>query len=341
MKVLPSLLKSLCALLIVVFAGCSSTSNLKNYPRLTDQIAQDMRTGQSAVLENSAYKMPDLSALPLNIAPGNLFSLGHPSDDKLSGRFRVDFEGRLRLPYRVVINVSGKSFSEVKNEVLKSYSKFFQQGVEGVTFTLLRRDYWVEVRGLVKKPGRYLVKESDSLDLVIDSAGGLDGDLANDYFSAAVEQGKFNYKVLLNSYYESDNERTSMRWLGGDEIFVSKIDLMGGESANIPFVTVLGGVVRPGKVLYQSKADLYYFLNKSGGLTPGLGYDECYVFRNSKEGIKKIQFSFDEPATIPVIYPGDTVYMNTDVRTDGDTWLDRLSRIAAIISTAALLIIAL
>ena len=341
MKVLPSLLLVISCVSTLLLGGCASNDTLKSYPRLSDQIASDLQQSRKSQLTDDSYQVPDLTKRPHYIAPGNLFYVGHPSDEKLTGRYRVDFEGKLRLPYRVVVNVEGKSFSDVKEEILKAYSKFFQKGVESVKVSLLRRDYWLEVRGMVKKPGRYLVKENDSLDLVIDSAGGLQGDLATDYLSASIEQDKYSYKVLLNSYFEADSERAPMRWIGGDSIFVSKIDLASASADEVPFVTVLGGVPRPGKVLYQPKAGLYYFLDKSGGVIPGLGYDECYVFRNTKEGIKKIQFSFDEPKSIPVIFPGDTVYMNTDVRTDGDTWLDRISRVAAIVSTAALLIIAL
>lgn len=341
MKVLPSLLLIFVCSFSFLLGGCASNDSLENYPLLSEQVAEQIIKAGKQKVQDDSYEVPDLSSHPHYVGPGNLFYVGHPSDGKLTGRYRVDFEGKLRLPYKVVIDVGGKTFSQVKTEVLGAYSKFFQKGVESVSVSLLRRDYWVEIRGLVKKPGRYLVKENDSLDLVLDNAGGVQGDLATEYLAAAIEQQKYSYKVLLNSYFEEGSERTEMRWLGGDTIFVSKIDLASVSGDDVPFVTVLGGVGRPGKVLFQQNAGLFYFLDKSGGVLPGLGYDQCFVFRKTPEGVKKIQFSFDEPGTIPVIYPGDTIYMNSDVRTDGDTWLDRLARVAAIISTAALLIIAL
>ena len=285
--------------------------------------------------------IPDLSNIPMYMAPGHLFTMSHSSDAKLSGEFRADFNGLLELPYDVNVNVTNKTFAQVKEIVLNSYKRFFQQGVESVKFKLTSKEIWVEVRGLVKKPGRYLVRLTDSLDLVIDAAGGVQGDISVDYFTASLKQDKYEYQVLLNRYFESNESTDKIRWLGGDSVFVSKLDSLGSGSREIPFVTLLGGVTKPGKVLHQKDAGLYYYLEKSGGLVQGLAYNECYIFRNTKEGVKRINFSFDEPETTPVIFPNDTIYMNSKVQTEGDTWLERFSQIGGIISTAALLIIAL
>lgn len=326
---------------LAILTGCSS-HQVSDYPLYTDQIAKSMEnqapTNSISSIEN---EIPDLSKIPNYMAPGYSFSMSHPSDSKLSGTFKADFNGMLLLPYDVSVDVTNKTFAEVKETVLKSYRKFFQKGVESVNFTLAKKEYWVEVRGLVKKPGRYLVRPSDSLDLVVDAAGGVQGDIGVDYFSASIKQQKYEYQVLLNKYFEASDSADKIRWLGGDTVFISKIDSMGGMNKEIPFVSVIGGVVKPGKVLFQKNASLFYFIEKSGGTIQGLGYDECYVFRNTKDGVKKIQFAFNKPETIPVIFPNDTIYMNSQVKTLGDVWLERFGQIAGIISTAALLIIAL
>ena len=327
--------------LMAIVSGCASHSTT-DYPLYTDQIAKSMENLAPAnSISSIENEIPDLSKLPMTMAPGFSFSMSHPSDSKLSGNFKADFNGILQLPYDVSVDVTNKTFAEVKETVLKSYRKFFQKGVESVNFTLSKKEYWVEVRGLVKKPGRYLVRPSDSLDLVVDAAGGVQGDIGVDYFSASIKQQKYEYQVLLNKYFEASDSADKIRWLGGDTVFISKIDSMGGLNKEIPFVSVIGGVVKPGKVLFQKNASLFYFIEKSGGTIQGLGYDECYVFRNTKDGVKKIQFAFNKPETIPVIFPNDTIYMNSQVKTLGDIWLERFGQIAGIISTAALLIIAL
>lgn len=332
------LLFSLMSLFLV---GCASTSDVKDYPLYNQHVAQVMEKQEEQTNSLIESEVPDLSKVPVYTAPGNMFVMSHPNDSKLSGKFRADFNGVLQLPYNITINVTNKTFSELRESVISSYRKFFQKGVEDVKFTQSGKDIWVEVRGMVKKPGRYLVRPSDSLDLVVDAAGGVQGDISIDYFSATMKQSKYEYQVLLNKYFEANGSADKIRWLGGDSVFVSKLDGLSGVSKEVPFVTLIGGVVKPGKVLHQKDASLYYYIEKSGGLLQGLGYQECYVFRNTKEGVKRINFSFDKPDTIPVIFPNDTVYMNSKVVTAGDEWLSRFSQVAGIISTAALLIIAL
>jgi protein involved in polysaccharide export with SLBB domain len=325
----------------IFLSGCSSNS-VKDYPRYSQQVAKMMEHQEAANPANQIIgEVPDLSKVPVYMAPGHVFTMSHSSDSKLSGKFRADFNGILQLPYNVNVDVTNKTFSEVKETVLNSYRKFFQKGVESVSFNLTSRDFWVEVRGLVKKPGRYLVRPSDSLDLVVDAAGGVQGDISVDYFTASLKQSTYEYQVLLNRYFESNESTDKIRWLGGDSVFISKLDSLAGASREIPFVTMLGGVIKPGKVLHQKDASLYYYIEKSGGMVQGLAYNECYIFRNTKDGVKRINFSFDEPQTIPVVFPNDTIYMNSKVETEGDTWLERFSQVAGIISTAALLIIAL
>jgi protein involved in polysaccharide export with SLBB domain len=328
-------------MMTILLVGCSSNSVI-DYPLYTQQVAKTMSGQEGNNPANTINsEVPDLSKIPQYMAPGHLFSMSHSSDSKLTGKFRADFNGVLQLPYNVNVDVTNKTFAEVKETVLNGYRKFFQKGVESVNFTLTSKDYWVEVRGLVKKPGRYLVRPSETLDLVIDAAGGVQGDISVDYFTASLKQSTYEYQVLLNRYFESNETVDKIRWLGGDSVFITKLDSLSGASKEIPFVTMIGGVTKAGKVLYQKDASLYYYIEKSGGIVQGLGYEECYVFRNTKEGLKRINFSFDRPETIPVLFPNDTVYMNSKVQTAGDTWLQRLSQISGIISTAALLIIAL
>lgn len=325
----------------IFLSGCSSNS-VTDYPRYSEHVARVMENQEATHAGMGLNsEVPDLSKVPQYMAPGHLFTMSHSSDSKLSGKFRADFNGILQLPYNVNVDVTNKTFAEVKETVLNAYRKFFQKGVESVNFALTSKDFWVEVRGLVKKPGRYLVRPSDTLDLVVDAAGGVQGDISVDYFTASLKQANYEYQVLLNRYFESTESVDKIRWLGGDSVFVAKLDSLAGASREIPFVTMLGGVVKPGKVLHQKDASLYYYIEKSGGLVQGLGYNECYVFRNTKDGVKRINFSFDKPETIPVIFPNDTIYMNSKIETEGDTWLNRFGQIAGIISTAALLIIAL
>ena len=270
------------------------------------------------------------------MAPGHLFYLNHPSDSKLKGRYRADFEGILRLPYNVVIKVNGLSFREVKAKVLEAYSKFFQRGVENVEFKLIYKNFYVEVRGFVKKSGRYLVSQNESIDKVIDKAGGLNGDLNKSFYKASIKQQDKSYAINLNQYFQNNFYSNSFTWTGGDTIFVSEQDESEMGSA-IPIVTVLGGVNNPGKVLYKDQANIFYYLSKTGGVIPNLAYDRAMIMRNTEGGLKKINFDLTNVQDIPHIYPQDTIVLQSDSRNKSDRFFDRAIQILSIITTILLI----
>ncbi len=337
---LKSLLSYFSFILIFLISGCGHF-NENEYPKLTDAIQKNLLTKKSSKTMNLNTKVPNLSSRYRFMAPGHRFKISHPSDSKLSGVFRVNQGGRLRLPYGVTINVNGKTFQELRQEILKAYSSFFEDGAGKVSVTLYSRQYYVELRGLVNNPGTYLVDYDDSLDVLISKAGGLNGNIVQDYFTTNIKQLDESYQLLLNNYYDSSKKSERIYWTGYDTIFISKLDALASKNSAVPFVTVLGGVVKPGKVLYEKDATLYHFINKSGGTIPGLDYRECYVFRVSDKGLERIAFRFNEPNTIPVIYPNDIIYFNSQVQTDGDKLMNRLVQIGSLISTIALIILAL
>jgi protein involved in polysaccharide export with SLBB domain len=331
----------LCLIFSTFFLQSCSTNNISDYPKLSDAIRENYSKNNIDKITNLNTKVPNLSSRYKYMAPGHRFKISHPSDSKLSGVFRVNKSGKLFLPYNVSISVKNKTFSVVKNEILNAYSKFFEDGVGSVSVSLYSRQYYVELRGLVKKPGTYLVNYKDSLDMVISKAGGLVGNIVQEYFTADMQQTGEKYQVLLNNYYDSSKKSEQIYWTGFDSIFVSKLDALASKNSAVPFVTVLGGVSKPGKVLFEKDATLFYFLNKSGGTIPGLDYEECYVFRVTNDGLQKVAFRFDEPESIPVIYPNDIIYFNTQVQQKTDKILSRLVQIGSLLSTIALLILAL
>jgi protein involved in polysaccharide export with SLBB domain len=236
----------------------------------------------------SAQDIPQFEETENFVAPGFLFTLNHPTDGKLQGSFRVGFDGLLKLPYGVTVNVLGQTTEEVRKKVVDGYNKFFQKGAQNVILTLLRKEYYVEVRGLVKKSGQYLVKRKESIDKVIDAAGGLNGTMKQDFYIASIKQQETNYSVSLNQYYENNALGTSFTWTGGDIIFVNNSS---SDSVNAPTVEVLGGVVTPGKTLFKEDANIFYYLGQRGGVISNLGYEEAFLIRKGKNGMERIHFN--------------------------------------------------
>jgi protein involved in polysaccharide export with SLBB domain len=322
------------------FTACSSLTSTSEYQTQNDLKSTNKKTQSKSEFITNYKDIPSFKNLKYKIAPGFLFYINHPSDDKLKGKFRVDFEGILFLPYNVRINVLGKTFKQVKEEVLKAYSKFFQRGGENLDFKLLYRTYYVEVRGFVKKSGRYLVSRNEGIDKVIDKAGGLKGDLNKTFFKASLKQQNTSYSVNLNQYFQNNYYSNAFNWTGGDTIFVTTQD-EGELTKSLPIVRVLGGVNTPGNIIFEQNADLFYYLSKTGGVVANLSFDNSYLMRYENGELKNIRFDLSDEETIPAIKPNDTIILQADARTRTDRALDRTSQIATILTSLLLVLIAL
>lgn len=331
-------IKKVIIMLLVALIGtsCASSYSFKTYNESNVLAQKNKKKTQLKRIED----IPKFNHLRDYIAPGFLFSLYHPSDEKLRGNFRVGVDSYLRLPYGVKVKVSRKTFSKVKEEVLSKYKKFFQRGVKNVTLKLKYRQYYVEIRGLVKKSGLYLVSRKESIDKIIDKAGGLNGDLKKDFFTASIRQKRKSYSISLNQYFESNFFENAFTWTGGDSIFISVLDEQ-SISNSVPMVSILGGVINPGKVMYKKEANLFYYLSKSGGTISDIQYAESYLIRNTDEGLKKYQFNITDMSTIPQIQANDIIMLNGEKQTPMDKFLGRIASVASLLGSIALLMLAL
>lgn len=333
-------LLSLFTLLVFILGSCASKRKLNpsgSYETYNEQIEAYVKNKPSMNLVTSEKDIPQFKNLADKMAPGFLFYLNHPSDEKLRGRYRVDFKGILRLPYNVKVKVKGLRFGEVREEVLRQYSKFFQRGVESVEFKLLRKDYLVEVRGFVKDSGRYYVSRGEGIDKVIDKAGGLRGDLQENFYKASIIQQGQTYSISLNQYYQNSKYSSAFNWTGGDKIFITELDESEMSSA-LPIITILGGVKNPGKTLYKANANVFYYIGKSGGAIDNLDYDESYVIRTTEEGMYKIHFDLTDMENIPALAPNDTILLQAEKRSAADKVMDRLVQFATILTSIAVLL---
>jgi len=323
-------------LLLLIIVSCSSSSDI-DYRK-----QNDIKVSESDDYSSEFLKVDDIPKFKSRedvISPGYLMDLSHPSDDKLKGRFRVSFDGFLRLPYDVDIKANGLTLTELEGKVKEQYDKFFQTGVNKVKLSLIENKFYVEVRGFVKKPGLYLVTRNESIDKVIDKAGGLKGDLKNEFLTAVINQQKKSYTISLNNYFEDKKSRNAFTWTGADEIF---INLLSDDAfdQSVAMVTVLGGVTRPGKVLYKENKDVFHYLNKSGGALASVSFRQAYLIRRTKVGLVKIHFNLTEMDEIPAIEANDVIMISNEQLTAWDKFLRTTSQVAGILASIAILIIA-
>jgi len=292
------------------------------------------------VVETWGGKDQNPKALDPELAPGWLLTLHSLTDSKLDGDFRIDFNGNLALPYNIKINTVGLTLSQLHKKLLEQLLSYFKNPSD-VEFAVKERRYWVDVRGLVEKPARYLVDHETSLDEVIGLAGGLSKETPPQYV-----QIHKNHKVLvlnLNQYYSQIFEHPKiLGWIGGEEVFFQK-DIVagtGGRAAaslyQLP-VHILGEVKKPGDYSLTPGYDLVDTLVQAGGFTDRADLDKIEMIRNFPTGKRADMLSWDNLRNAPALQQGDILMVHADTVTSSERrvtlWATLLTAAASIVTT--------
>ena len=286
------------------------------------------------------------------VAPGFEVELVNPTDVQLNGKFRVSFDGTLTLPYDIKVDTSGTSEAQLKQKILNAYRTFFQS-VPTMQINVVDKRFWVDVRGLVNKPGQYLVRSDSSLDEVISAAGGLQslpgkepaaGGAATAARSVRIQQAGQFLAVDLADYY-SGKDPVQPTWQGGEVLFFlserpevesQQLDARGG------YVQVMGQVRSPGEYPYRDGADFFYYMVKAGGPTDRADLTRVRVIRG-EDGRRSYQAyniqDEQERASMLPIRPGDVVILEADNMTPEEKKIRLRSEIATIFTSIATVII--
>lgn len=273
------------------------------------------------------------------IAPGFEIAISNLEDRALNGRYRVDFEGKVRLPYNVTLRAAGSSLAELKEAVNTAYQKYFR-GSPNISVTILDRKYWVEVRGLVEKPGRFLVRRDTSIDEIIGAAGGMLKTATPKYVK--IDQPGSSVTVKLADYYGGADQGKIPPWYGGDiisllgELVAPEAEASGEDS----YLQILGEVRNPGEYRYRRNADLYYYLAKAGGPTNTADLDTIEVVRGPAGERRSTTFELT-PKKVPPLAAGDLVIVHADKQTKTERTIAAVSGVTGILDTILLSIILL
>jgi protein involved in polysaccharide export with SLBB domain len=325
---------------VVALSSCAGRKAYEpsaEFPVAGAHSSEGENSSQDAVngsVDQDAYD-PDV------VAPGYLFAISHRDDKVLRGKFRVEFDGTIKLPYQVTIQAAGLTIHDFAKKVNDSYRSFFKDR-SSVEVKLDQRKYWIEVRGLVSSPGRYLVSHETSIDEIISQAKGLsvDKDARNELYVKIQRAGQVQM-VDLTAYYQSGDASMFPKWRGQELVFFQNGGRDSGETDAITgVVTILGAVNRPGDVTYKSNKDLYYYLTQVGGQSPISDMSEIELVRKFDGKPKSISFNAESSLRFPEIKPGDVLIVGKDTHTT-EKAVTVLSGLAAILSTVAVLILAL
>src|SRR5579871_1154000 len=153
------------------------------------------------------------------LAPGFLIDMRAPQDPTVSGTFRVQFDGKLDLPYSMSVDTKGMTLKRLRAEVARLYRPYFRNP-NTIAVNIKQRRYWIDVRGLVTHPGTFLVKPGAALDEIIALAGGISDKLAAGFIRVEQTDGTVHW-LDLNDYYK--NGRSDLpAWRGADRVFFQK-----------------------------------------------------------------------------------------------------------------------
>jgi len=151
------------------------------------------------------------------IGPADVLKIQVWSEEKFSGLFTVDQDGKFVYPLVGELTAGGLTTAEVKTNVEKSLEKYVVKPRVDVTIQEVQsKKYYLN--GLVNHPGEYLLVVPTTLLQAISKAGGLQ-DFANQkkiYILRGSTKIPFNYKEV------SQGKRMEQNVLlqPGDQVFV-------------------------------------------------------------------------------------------------------------------------
>ena len=277
-----------------------------------------------------------------HVAPGFEVQITSAEDERLNGTFRIAFNGNLKLPYDIVIDTKGLGEKELREKIALAYRNFFQ-GEPTLQIAIATREYWIEVAGLVQKPGQYLVKEDSTIDEVLALAGGVtvaaDNTVNTPQYVRIERDGKA-VVIKLSDYYAGELRFRGV-WHGGESIFVQRDRGGAGTLTGVEpnYVKILGEVRHPGEYIARDNADFYQYLIRAGGPTDRAALRAVSIIRGTESGNQLYSFNAENREDLPKIYGGDVILVNADNPTEAEDNVQFAGSVAAVISSLATIII--
>jgi len=304
-------------LLCLLMAGLTACSTTRS-----QYVWHDVGTQQQPGMPKASQIVDSWGARPEGphetdpvIAPGFLLNLSCAADPKLNGDFRVEFDGDVQLPYDMTVRAVGLTISQINKKLAELYRPYFKTSSDVVARVKERR-FWVDVRGLVEKPGRYLVEPEASLDLIIGVAGGLSKETPPLY--VRIQKGPKVFILDLNQYYSRGEEHPQiLGWLGGEILFFQReiAGSLGGKSMSSEFqlpVYMLGEVRKPGEYTLDPGSDFVDSLIQAGGFTERADLDNIEIIRRTGGRKRVYDFSWNNFQQAPAPEIGDVVLVHAD-----------------------------
>ena len=282
------------ALFVLAWAGCSSAPTQK---KVDERDALQEYVNAKAEMEKSDI-----------ISPGFRLRIRHASDAEITGEYRVDYRGMLHLPYQVKVMAAGLSASRLSDALERAYQSYFKANNK-VSVEIAYREYLVEVRGLVNKPGIYTVKLDTSIEELIAMGGGLNMPtgggggadknspsqkpeyvrIVTPAFMNKDEKPSVRW-VRLTDYFLKYDPRNEVLWRGGEQLFFQLSADTGAVSASAQTLQIVGEVHRPGEYPLQPGMDLGWYVAQAGGPTSTADLNNIVVIHRKADESETMNF---------------------------------------------------
>lgn len=268
------------------------------------------------------------------IRPGYLISIRHSLDRKLQLDARVGRDGVLKLPYGRQLQTEGMTTEVLRTELRKTYGDLFRADQE-FTVRIAEKKFWVETRGLIKKPGFKLISEDATLEELLRTSE--PSDEQTDF--ARIEWGGRAQWIDLKQYSAGlwPSEKSPV-WIGGETVWFVRGEpqFLRGSSD----IRLLGEVGQPGAYTYQNGKSFLDYLSLAGGPRPMANLERIYLYRQGQIADGPAEFSLLKPLDFQLA-PGDTLLIVSERQDMTERRFQMGANIAAILSAIGILLIAL
>lgn len=316
-------------IVVLVLSGCSGTSS-----RETQLKTIDIETPKKIKTDNDYQFATDEDAKL--ISPGDLIQLSYVHDVQLNGRFRVNFEGYLQLPYAIREYVVGLEFSQL-NKMIKSRYTHLYNNVDEIKVQLSERKRWLQITGDIAPTGNRLVDLNADITQILSQ---------KESQNNSVEQRK-NLKYLkikwknssqildLKKYFNNELPWDNRKWHGGEILaFQSHAS---PDDSEFPMVRVMGEVIEPGSFELESDKDYYSYILKAGGIKPTANIEHIYLIRGEQFQREVVELSLNEMNRMGRPQPNDTLVLFQDRSSLTERRLQMAASVASILSALAII----
>ena len=253
------------------------------------------------------------------VRAGNRLTVISTLDSKISTSVTVPWDGIVQLPYNTEVKVGGLTLGEARVAIEEAYTPILR----GASHIKLRLDYhkiMARARGLVLKPGEYIVDRGGSVDELVAAAGGLirPADAASLPSVATITRADgTRTSARLDDYYSGQAEQVSALEGGETVLFhdgaTAQSNSLGVSPGRVRF---LGQVKHPGEFPVREDAHLMFYMVQAGGPTDRADIRGMQVWRMSEGRAYPFLVKGTESDAKFTLAAGDLVFVPADTRTD-------------------------